>query len=107
MYSSPITLMEDIVRQKTTEVENGIVTEIQIRYGVDVNKEELVKALQYDRNQYEAGYRDGTKALDKIRAEIEALPKTYPFINHWVYTDDYVKEDDVLEIIDKYRMEQT
>lgn len=38
--------------------------------------------------------------LDKIRAEIEALPKTYPFINH---IDTYVKEDDVKKIIDKYR----
>lgn len=38
--------------------------------------------------------------LDKIRAEIEELPKTYPFINH---IDTYVKEDDVKKIIDKYR----
>lgn len=38
--------------------------------------------------------------LDKIRAEIEALPKTYPFINH---IDTYVKEDDVKKIIDKYK----
>ena len=40
--------------------------------------------------------------LDKIRAEIEALPKTYPFINH---IDTYVKEDDVKRIIDKYKEE--
>jgi len=39
------------------------------------------------------------KMLDKIRAEIEALPKTYPFVNH---IDAYVKEDDVLRIIYKY-----
>ena len=42
------------------------------------------------------------EVLDKIRAEIEALPKTYPFINH---IDSYVKEDDVRKIIDKYRAE--
>ncbi len=40
--------------------------------------------------------------LDKIRAEIEALPKTYPFVNH---IDMYVKEDDVKKIIDKYKAE--
>ena len=40
--------------------------------------------------------------LDKIRAEIEALPKTYPFMNHF---DTYVKEDDVKKIIDKYNAE--
>jgi len=38
--------------------------------------------------------------LDKIRAEVEELPKTYPFINH---IDSYVKEDDVKKIINKYR----
>ena len=40
--------------------------------------------------------------LDKIRAEIEVLPKTYPFVNHF---DMYVKEDDVRQIIDKYKAE--
>lgn len=41
-------------------------------------------------------------ALKKVRAKIEALPKTYPFINHF---DTYVKEDDVKRIIDKYMAE--
>lgn len=42
--------------------------------------------------------------LDKMRAEIKSIsPKTYPFLNS---TDRYVKEDDVLKIIDKYRKEQ-
>lgn len=40
--------------------------------------------------------------LDKIKAEIEALPKTYPFVDH---IDMYVKEDDVRKIIDKYKAE--
>ena len=38
--------------------------------------------------------------LDKIKAEIEALPKTYPFVNHF---DMYVKVIDVTKIIDKYK----
>ena len=39
---------------------------------------------------------------DKIRTEIEALPKTYPFVDH---CDMYVKEEDVLQIIAKYMAE--
>ena len=35
--------------------------------------------------------------LDDVKAEIVALPKTYPFVNH---IDTYVKEDDVLQILD-------
>jgi len=42
---------------------------------------------------------DNEGVLDKIRKEIEVLPKTYPFVNH---IDTYVKEDDVKKIIDKY-----
>jgi hypothetical protein len=49
-----------------------------------------VKALEQD------------SILDKVRAEIEALPKTYPFVNHF---DTYVKEDDAKRIIDKYKAE--
>ena len=37
--------------------------------------------------------------IEDIKAEIEALPKTYPFVNHF---DMYVKEDDVRKIIDKH-----
>jgi acyl-[acyl carrier protein]--UDP-N-acetylglucosamine O-acyltransferase len=38
--------------------------------------------------------------LDKIRAEIEAHPKTYPFVNH---INAYIKASDCLKIIDKYK----
>jgi hypothetical protein len=38
--------------------------------------------------------------LNKIKAEIEALPKTYPFVNH---IDMYVKVSDVTKIIEKYK----
>jgi hypothetical protein len=40
------------------------------------------------------------EVLNKIKAEIEALPKTYPFVNH---IDMYVKVSDVTKIIEKYK----
>lgn len=57
---------------------NQILGEIQVTYenecmkavqsvGFDVNKEELIKALMYDRNQYEKGYRE---AIDDFVSEI-------------------------------------
>ena len=49
-------------------------------------------------------YSDGVnEVLDKIRAEIEEMPKTYPFVNH---LNTYVK-DDVIKIIDKYKEEDS
>lgn len=62
----------------------------------------LIPMCMSVRGSNKAESEDGGKSdvLEKIRAEIEALPKTYPFINHF---DTYVKEDDVKKIIDKYR----
>ena len=63
MYKSPITIIEstidsiykDIVKKK----DDAIFAEIQSSFGVDVDRQELIRALQYDRNQYEKGYADG------------------------------------------------
>lgn len=40
-----------------SEEEKAIMT--QVRMYVDVEKDELIKALAYDRGQYEKGYKDG------------------------------------------------
>lgn len=37
--------------------------------GVDVSKEELEKALRYDREQYKKGYADGLKNADVVQGE--------------------------------------
>ena len=44
------------------------------------------------------------EVLSKLRAEIEEMPKTYPFVNH---INTYVKDDDVIKIIDKYEEEES
>ena len=41
-----------------THIEDNVFKAIQ-DYGVFVDKEELIKALQYDRGQYEKGFADG------------------------------------------------
>ena len=55
MYRSPI---EIIYGQMETQMEGDILRAVQ-KYGINVDKEELLRALQYDRNQYEKGYADG------------------------------------------------
>lgn len=60
-YESPIKLtntMESIVR-RVREEEDKKIYECIANYGIDVNKEELEKALRYDRDQYVKGYEDG------------------------------------------------
>lgn len=55
MYEAPIKLIK---QQMETEIEGMVLRAVQ-RVGVDVNKEELMRALEYDRGQYTKGYRDG------------------------------------------------
>ena len=55
MYKSPI---EIIYGQMQTQIEGDTLKAVQSYYP-NVDKEELLKALQYDRNQYNKGYADG------------------------------------------------
>ena len=66
-YQSPV----DIVYQGFhTQLEGDIYKAIQ-SYGICVDKDELVKALKYDRDQYKKGFADGYKAMPrKIKADI-------------------------------------
>ena len=63
-------MWESPIKQITTEMqfmyENECMKVVQ-GFGFDVDKEELIKALQYDRKQYEKGYADGyAKAIDEF-----------------------------------------
>lgn len=66
-YESPITMF---VHNNTTKIleerEDAIVARISEEIGLDINKEELIKALMYDRNQYSRGYDDGYRRAQSI-----------------------------------------
>lgn len=67
MWESPVNV---IMGEMQTKIEGDIYKAIQ-NVGIDVNKEELIKAMQYDRKQYEKGYAD---AIDEaIKASAEAI----------------------------------
>ena len=57
LYESPI---EIIQTQMQMQLDGEILKAVQ-GVGIDVNKEELLKALAYDREQYSKGYKDGVK----------------------------------------------
>lgn len=57
MYKSPIEIIyEDIKYKQEDEIYRAIEN-----YNIHVDKDELLRALAYDRMQYEAGYRDGIR----------------------------------------------
>ena len=57
MYESPIKIFQG---EMQTKLEGEIMTAIQ-KVGVVVDKEELLRALKYDRDQYDRGYKDGKR----------------------------------------------
>ena len=60
MYESPIKLNEigTHISERIAKATDEYIF-AQINMAVDVDKEELIKALSYDRNQYQKGYADG------------------------------------------------
>ena len=63
-YEPPISLVQKIADEITEMHDNSIY--MKVCEIVDVNKEELLKALAYDRDQYEKGYREGFEAGERL-----------------------------------------
>lgn len=72
MYKSPIEkIYSELQTQIVQEDENTVMKAVR-NVRVNVDKEELIRALQYDRNQYAKGYEDGKNdVIEKLKTEIE------------------------------------
>ena len=69
MYKSPINIYETAMDTIIEQRENAIFAKIQDAIDVQVDRDELIRALQYDRGQYEKGYRDGfNQAVNQVRS---------------------------------------
>ncbi len=102
-YQSPVNILYQRFQAK---VEGDIYQAIQ-SYGVHVDKDELIKALQYDRNQYQKGFIDGCKNnVDTIKAEVarEILEEIAKIADEWSkYCHEiHYLEDDIAELKKKY-----
>lgn len=104
-YKSPIELIYGDIQ---IEVEDNVVKAIQ-GCNIDIDKDELIKALNYDRNQYSKGYEDGVNdVLHKIRTEIEnhCGYTTESHCRYCSYCTNLMGVREILEIIDKYKEER-
>lgn len=88
-YESPIQFH---LTQMRCEMENDIYKAVQ-SCGVTVDKDELIKALTYDRQQYDKGFKDGVKACIK---EIRNHYCSYDLNDYFSF--NAVDEDTVDEI---------
>lgn len=74
MYESPIKLsMEEIAEDIHKNLDECIVESIA-RYGIAIDKDSLIRALTYDRDQYQKGYADAKAEQSWIPVE-KGLPE--------------------------------
>lgn len=73
-YESPIKLFQTdpLVEQLRDETDNMIYRAV-IHADVNVDREELIRALEYDRGQYEKGYADGLAYKPPIQTNADRI----------------------------------
>lgn len=76
-YESPVQIY---LSQMQGQLEEGIYNTVR-SYGIDVDKDELIKALINDRQQYVKGFRDGVKKFAEMLKSIEGLEENELFHN--------------------------
>lgn len=95
MYNSPITLFvstQTIFEQIAKATEEYIYKAV-LSQNIVVNRDELIKALQYDRDQYNKGYHDATLKLNREWISVkDRLPEHHvPVLV--ILSDDRLCED--------------
>ena len=99
-YESPITIVSELINTQLRQDGDRYVAEIEKKVGFHVDKQELIKALAYDREQYQKGYDDGVR--ESFNAEIENIKSEIANIEYLSCPQPEAVIDDVLAIIDKH-----
>ena len=74
MYESPIHLLVQQMEMSIREQQEKQILEAVQKMGVVVDRDELIKALAYDRAQYAQGYSDGRADAQRWISVKERLP---------------------------------
>ena len=102
MYNSPINIIsqwvDEQIKEQHKQEENAIVAEITRKIGVDVDKDELIRALNYDRQQYEKGFFDGVMSG---RHEVESR-LVHLNNNHYI-SSEYLNRLEAQDAVSDYK----
>lgn len=106
MYECPITQYIADISSQIREVQDGrLIYEVQKAIGYDIDRVELIKALNYDREQYQKGYEDGRKGNEWIPVS-ERLPSRDEYIKNnglFIVSDGNRSYSEWFDIYDKQR----
>ena len=91
------------IKGQTETFLEGELLKVTQQMGLDVDRDELLKALQYDRGQYEKGYADGCRDSRKqgqwIPLEYDGYADGYPVYDLWECSecrDEHRGDEDTL-----------
>lgn len=94
-WESPIDISYQTVYKDIGQQIDNYVMEAITEVGVSVNKEELIKCINYDRNSYEKGYEDGcVKAIDIFLKYIE---------KHIAYSYDHLTYSKIADMAERFK----
>lgn len=75
-YVSPISLAVERITQDMREQHEQNVLHAVMQCNINVDREELIKALRYDRDQYQKGFNDGYEFAHTWISVADRLPET-------------------------------
>ena len=91
MYKSPIDVLLADIQHQIAKQQDGEIYKAVVSVGINVDKEELIRALRYDRDQYEKGYADGQADALRWIPVTERLPDTQDY--DWVLAQITLKPE--------------
>ena len=97
MYKPPIEIiMKEVCQKMDEDFENAVFKAVR-KVGINVDKEELLKALIYDRGQYDKGYED---AMNEVK---HPQPLKFEDLKEgmWIYDAPYEEIVRIKEIKSK------
>ena len=70
MYKSPIELLVAEIQYQIAKQQDEEIYKAVLNYVPNVDKEELIRALKYDRGQYEKGYADAKADIKEFAEDV-------------------------------------
>ena len=99
-YKSPIELVMGQFRMEQEKRIEGEVFKAIQDYGINIDKNELIRALKYDRDQYNKGYKDGI-----VEAKADIVRKMQERLKEKAYTNNYWHEVVLVSDVDQIAKE--
>lgn len=97
-YQSPIEIIYNQIQcDIDKQLEKNVIQAVQ-SYGINVDRDELIKALQYNRKQYEKGFEDAKKQFERPQGDLLSRDALIKWIDDSVSKYGHIYSTDTLNM---------